>query len=204
MLEVPFGPMTIGCTNATLWSWMLRSQLEIISINCCNNFVFDNTIWTPSWFLALKQCIDVFWLWNNTCGQSWLLRTHCQSQNFGTKAWLLLFFFLSLRFLFSPPPLLPPSSPSSLFFWDPDYLWIYLAGMGVKGFGAHAKSSNVKVILNGGQRVTFLRHDGSFSLYPIFPHLDIIFIVIIVGPTVFSVQIICILFFWEECWWIIL
>lgn len=106
MLEVPFGPMTIGCTNATLWSWMLRSQLEIISINCCNNFVFDNTIWTPSWFLVLKQCIDVFWLWNNTCGQSWL-RTHCQSQNFGTKAWLLLFFFLSLRFLFSPPPLLP-------------------------------------------------------------------------------------------------
>ena len=66
----------------------------------------------------------------------------------------------------------PHPPPSPFFFWDPDYLWIYLAGMGAKGFGAHTKSSNVKVILNGGQRVTFLRHDGSFSLYPIFPHLD--------------------------------
>ncbi|KAM3711387.1 hypothetical protein ACB098_01G105100 [Castanea mollissima] len=42
---------------------------------------------------------------------------------------------------------------------------VKIQSMGVKGFGAQAKSSNVKVILNGGQRATFLRHDGSFSFY---------------------------------------
>ncbi|GMY29260.1 ER membrane protein complex subunit 7 homolog [Fagus crenata] len=35
----------------------------------------------------------------------------------------------------------------------------------VKGFGLPAKLSNVKVILNGGQRVTFLRPDGFFSFH---------------------------------------
>ncbi|KAK7849864.1 er membrane protein complex subunit 7 like protein [Quercus suber] len=42
---------------------------------------------------------------------------------------------------------------------------VKIQSMVVKAFGTHAKSSNVKVILNGGQRVTFLRHDGSFSFY---------------------------------------
>lgn len=43
---------------------------------------------------------------------------------------------------------------------------IYLAGAGVKGFGLPGKTSNIKIILNGGQYVTFLRPDGYFSLYP--------------------------------------
>lgn len=41
-----------------------------------------------------------------------------------------------------------------------------MAGLGTKEFGLPGKVSNVKVILNGGQRVTFLRPDGYFSLYP--------------------------------------
>lgn len=36
----------------------------------------------------------------------------------------------------------------------------------MKGFGLHGKISNIKVILNGGQSVTYLRPDGFFSLYP--------------------------------------
>lgn len=39
--------------------------------------------------------------------------------------------------------------------------------MGSKGFGLPAKTANTKVILNGGQRVTFVRPDGYFALYPI-------------------------------------
>lgn len=41
-----------------------------------------------------------------------------------------------------------------------------LTDFGAKGFGLPAKISNIKVILNGGQRVTFLKPDGFFSLYP--------------------------------------
>ncbi|CAL5358918.1 unnamed protein product [Camellia sinensis] len=37
-------------------------------------------------------------------------------------------------------------------------------GLGAKGFGLPGKLSNVKVTLNGGQRVTFLKPDGYFSL----------------------------------------
>jgi len=39
-------------------------------------------------------------------------------------------------------------------------------GANAKGFGLPAKTSNTKVILNGGQRVTFARPDGYFALYP--------------------------------------
>ncbi|KDP46545.1 hypothetical protein JCGZ_08517 [Jatropha curcas] len=39
------------------------------------------------------------------------------------------------------------------------------AGLGAKGFGLPGKLSNVKVILNGGQSITFLRPDGYFSFY---------------------------------------
>jgi hypothetical protein len=35
--------------------------------------------------------------------------------------------------------------------------------------GHIAKFSNVKVILNGGQKITFLRPDGYFTLYPFDP-----------------------------------
>ncbi|XP_011039643.1 PREDICTED: ER membrane protein complex subunit 7 homolog isoform X1 [Populus euphratica] len=39
------------------------------------------------------------------------------------------------------------------------------AGIGTKGLGGHGKISNVKVLLNGGQHVTFLRPDGYFSFH---------------------------------------
>ncbi|XP_072963631.1 ER membrane protein complex subunit 7 homolog [Typha angustifolia] len=42
---------------------------------------------------------------------------------------------------------------------------VKLEGMGSKGFGLSAKMSNTKVILNGGQRVTFVRPDGYFSFH---------------------------------------
>lgn len=35
----------------------------------------------------------------------------------------------------------------------------------MKGFGLHGKISNIKVILNGGQSVTYLRPDGFFSFH---------------------------------------
>ncbi|KAL6980220.1 hypothetical protein U1Q18_021863 [Sarracenia purpurea var. burkii] len=38
-------------------------------------------------------------------------------------------------------------------------------GLGAKGYGLPGKLSNVKVILNGGQLVTFLRPDGYFSFH---------------------------------------
>ncbi|KAJ6995114.1 hypothetical protein NC653_017794 [Populus alba x Populus x berolinensis] len=43
---------------------------------------------------------------------------------------------------------------------------VKIPGIGTKGLGGHGKVSNVKVLLNGGQHVTFLRPDGYFSLYP--------------------------------------
>ena len=52
-----------------------------------------------------------------------------------------------------------------------------MAGLGTKGFTLPGRMSNVKVILNGGQNVTFLRPDGYFSLYPnIYQFLCIILI----------------------------
>ncbi|XP_004291436.1 PREDICTED: ER membrane protein complex subunit 7 homolog [Fragaria vesca subsp. vesca] len=42
---------------------------------------------------------------------------------------------------------------------------VKIPSLGVKGFGLHGKISNIKVILNGGQRVTYLRPDGVFSFH---------------------------------------
>ncbi|KAL8501772.1 hypothetical protein ACS0TY_021044 [Phlomoides rotata] len=42
---------------------------------------------------------------------------------------------------------------------------IRFPGFSATGFGLPAKISNVKVILNGGERVTFLRPDGYFSFH---------------------------------------
>lgn len=42
---------------------------------------------------------------------------------------------------------------------------IKISNAGTRGYGLPAKTSNVKVILNGGQRVTFLRPDGYFSFH---------------------------------------
>ncbi|KAH0658853.1 hypothetical protein KY289_027601 [Solanum tuberosum] len=40
-----------------------------------------------------------------------------------------------------------------------------MLGLGLKGSGFLPKASNVKVILNAGQRVTFLRPNGYFSFH---------------------------------------
>ncbi|XP_031406212.1 ER membrane protein complex subunit 7 homolog isoform X2 [Punica granatum] len=42
---------------------------------------------------------------------------------------------------------------------------VKIPSAGAKGFGLLGKISDVKVILNGGQKVTFLRPDGYFSFY---------------------------------------
>ncbi|XP_050220105.1 ER membrane protein complex subunit 7 homolog [Mercurialis annua] len=42
---------------------------------------------------------------------------------------------------------------------------VKIGGLGANGFGIPGKLSNVKVILNGGQNITFLRPDGYFSFY---------------------------------------
>jgi hypothetical protein len=42
---------------------------------------------------------------------------------------------------------------------------IKIEGANAKGYGLPAKTSNTKVILNGGQRVTFARPDGYFSFH---------------------------------------
>ncbi|PAN23133.1 hypothetical protein PAHAL_4G070000 [Panicum hallii] len=42
---------------------------------------------------------------------------------------------------------------------------IKIDGANAKGFGLPAKTSNTKVILNGGQRVTFARPDGYFAFH---------------------------------------
>ncbi|KAL5559758.1 hypothetical protein UlMin_035969 [Ulmus minor] len=42
---------------------------------------------------------------------------------------------------------------------------VKIPGFGPKGFGLPGKLSNIKVILNGGQRVTYLRPDGFFSFH---------------------------------------
>ncbi|XP_010241615.1 PREDICTED: ER membrane protein complex subunit 7 homolog [Nelumbo nucifera] len=44
---------------------------------------------------------------------------------------------------------------------------VKVEGMGVKGFTLPGKISNAKVILNGGQNVTYLRPDGYFSFHNI-------------------------------------
>ncbi|GAB4836808.1 hypothetical protein Ancab_001721 [Ancistrocladus abbreviatus] len=42
---------------------------------------------------------------------------------------------------------------------------VKIPNIGTKGYGIPGKILNVKVILNGGQRVTFLRPDGYFSFH---------------------------------------
>jgi len=42
---------------------------------------------------------------------------------------------------------------------------VKIDGMSEKGYGLPAKTSNTKVILNGGQRVTFARPDGYFAFH---------------------------------------
>ncbi|KNA05353.1 hypothetical protein SOVF_191160 [Spinacia oleracea] len=44
---------------------------------------------------------------------------------------------------------------------------VKIPNFGTRDYGLPAKTSNIKVILNGGQRVTFLRPDGYFSFHNI-------------------------------------
>ncbi|RVX19570.1 ER membrane protein complex subunit 7-like [Vitis vinifera] len=56
---------------------------------------------------------------------------------------------------------------------------VKIESTGVKGFGLPGKTSNVKVILNGGQWVTFLRPDGYFSLYNIKFQIELVYLVLL-------------------------
>ncbi|KAF5819230.1 putative ER membrane protein complex subunit 7 [Helianthus annuus] len=42
---------------------------------------------------------------------------------------------------------------------------VKIPGFGAKGFGLPVKANNAKVLLNGGQQVTFLKPDGYFSFH---------------------------------------
>jgi len=46
-----------------------------------------------------------------------------------------------------------------------EFMFAALAGKGV------SKTSNIKVVLNGGQKLSFVRSDGSFALYPSATHI---------------------------------
>ncbi|AES73597.1 putative carbohydrate-binding-like, carboxypeptidase, regulatory domain-containing protein [Medicago truncatula] len=77
-----------------------------------------------------------------------------------------LFLFLFIQFCFS---ILPSSFAQSPTPGSSDGYTIYgrvkIPSFGTKEFSLPAKVSNVKVILNGGQRVSFLRPDGYFSFH---------------------------------------
>ncbi|GAB2223134.1 hypothetical protein Droror1_Dr00017271 [Drosera rotundifolia] len=51
---------------------------------------------------------------------------------------------------------------------------VKIPSIGTKGYGIPGKISNVKVILNGGQVVTFLRPDGYFSFHNVPPGTHLI------------------------------
>ncbi|XP_073001135.1 ER membrane protein complex subunit 7 homolog [Typha latifolia] len=74
----------------------------------------------------------------------------------------LLLFFLPLASLFFSLAVASPSGSGDGYIIAGR---VKLEGMGSKGFGLSAKMSNTKVILNGGQRVTFVRPDGYFSFH---------------------------------------
>ncbi|XP_057957418.1 ER membrane protein complex subunit 7 homolog [Malania oleifera] len=75
----------------------------------------------------------------------------------------ILFASLLHFFCFFLPSVLAVSSPSSDGYAINGR--VKIGSTGEKGFGFLAKLSNAKVILNGGQRVTFLRPDGYFSFH---------------------------------------
>ncbi|CAK7353770.1 unnamed protein product [Dovyalis caffra] len=79
-----------------------------------------------------------------------------------SKPVILLLFVQSCLCLLSPS--LAISSGSSLDGYAINGR-VKIPGIGAKGLGSHGKISNVKVILNGGQHVTFLRPDGYFSFH---------------------------------------
>ncbi|XP_058785910.1 ER membrane protein complex subunit 7 homolog [Vicia villosa] len=80
-----------------------------------------------------------------------------------TKSHLLLLFIQFTFSLFSSSFAQSPASGSSEGYTI--YGRVKIPSFGTKEFSLPAKVSNVKVILNGGQRVSFLRPDGYFSFH---------------------------------------
>ncbi|XP_050363213.1 ER membrane protein complex subunit 7 homolog [Argentina anserina] len=80
----------------------------------------------------------------------------------GSKPVVLLLLLLQLCFLLISPAL--AISPPSADGYKINGI-VKIPGLGVKGFGLHGKISNIKVILNGGQSVTYLRPDGIFTFH---------------------------------------
>lgn len=76
---------------------------------------------------------------------------------------LLLFLSLQLCFCLLLPTTFALSSGQSDGFTINGR--VKIPNFGTRGYGLPAKTSNIKVILNGGQRVTFLRPDGYFSFH---------------------------------------
>ncbi|PRQ26705.1 putative carbohydrate-binding-like, carboxypeptidase, regulatory domain-containing protein [Rosa chinensis] len=75
---------------------------------------------------------------------------------------VLVVLLLQLCFLLISPSLaISPESPEGYTIHGR----VKIPSLGVKGFGLHGKISNIKVILNGGQSVTYLRPDGFFSFH---------------------------------------
>nr|CAD1831824.1 unnamed protein product [Ananas comosus var. bracteatus] len=74
---------------------------------------------------------------------------------------LLLLSLIALSSLLPPTLAAPPGSGEGFSVAGR----VKLEGMGSKGFGLPAKTANTKVILNGGQRVTFVRPDGYFAFH---------------------------------------
>ncbi|XP_073134502.1 ER membrane protein complex subunit 7 homolog [Henckelia pumila] len=70
--------------------------------------------------------------------------------------------FLSLLLLFLPCALATAEKNGEGFGINGK---VRFPGFSATGFGLPAKLSNVRVILNGGQKVTFLRPDGYFSFH---------------------------------------
>ncbi|KAJ0663751.1 putative ER membrane protein complex subunit 7 [Helianthus annuus] len=56
---------------------------------------------------------------------------------------------------------------------------VKIPGFGAKGFGLPVKANNAKVILNGGQQVTFLKPDGYFSFHNVPAGTHLIEVVVI-------------------------
>ncbi|MQM19138.1 hypothetical protein Taro_052139 [Colocasia esculenta] len=72
-----------------------------------------------------------------------------------------LFFSLLLLFVFSASAISPAGNGDGYTITGR----IKIDGISSKGFGLPAKMTNVKIILNGGQRVTFARPNGYFSFH---------------------------------------
>ncbi|CAI8599595.1 unnamed protein product [Vicia faba] len=77
---------------------------------------------------------------------------------------LVIFLFIQFTFSLFPSSFAQSPTPGSSEGYT-IYGRVKIPSFGTKEFSLPAKVSNVKVILNGGQRVSFLRPDGYFSFH---------------------------------------